>query len=55
MKIKPFNQISQSAVYCEASVSVSITCFGGSCGGGSEVLVVHESCEDDTKRPVQRD
>lgn len=35
-----FNQISQSAVYREDSISVSITVCGGSYGGGSETLVV---------------
>lgn len=35
-----FNQISQSAVYHRATISVSITCCGGSYGGGSEVLIV---------------
>lgn len=37
---KAFNQISQSAVYREDEVSVSITVCGGSYGGGSETLVV---------------
>ena len=38
--MKTFNQISQSAGYKEDDISVSITCCGGSYGGGSEVLVV---------------
>ena len=37
-----FNQISQSAVYKEDDVSVSLTVCGGSYGGGSEVIVVEE-------------
>jgi hypothetical protein len=41
MKQMTFNQISQSAVYRQDDVSVSITCCGGSYGGGSEVLVVY--------------
>ena len=35
-----FNQISQSAVYTADEISVSLTCCGGSYGGGSETLVV---------------
>jgi hypothetical protein len=42
-----FNQISQSAVYAASETSVSITVCGGSCGGGSEVLVVELSESDD--------
>lgn len=38
---KTFNQISQSAVYKEDDISVSITVCGGSYGGGSEVLIVN--------------
>lgn len=34
-----FNQLSQSAVYKKDDVSVSLTCCGGSYGGGSECLV----------------
>lgn len=41
--MKTFNQISQSAVYRESDVSVSITVCGGSYGGGSEVLVVMDT------------
>ena len=45
------NQISQSAVYREDDISVSITVCGGSYGGGSEVLVVDDAkqteCEED--------
>ena len=40
MNKKTFNQISQSAVYRADDISVSITCCGGSYGGGSETLVV---------------
>lgn len=40
MKQMTFNQISQSAVYRQDETSVSITCCGGSYGGGSETLVV---------------
>ena len=43
--MKAFNQISQSAVYQETDISVSITVCGGSYGGGSEVLVVNELSE----------
>lgn len=41
-----FNQISQSAVYRNDDVSVSITVCGGSYGGGSEVLVVEKHDEN---------
>ena len=34
MIVVPFNQISQSAVYREADISVSITVCGGTYGGG---------------------
>ena len=39
--MRTFNQISQSAVYREDDISVSLTVCGGSYGGGSEVLVVY--------------
>ena len=39
---KCFNQVSQSAVYKEDTKSVSLTCCGGSYGGGSECLVIDE-------------
>ena len=42
MNQKTFNQISQSTVYREDTVSVSITVCGGSYGGGSEVLVIDD-------------
>ena len=42
MKMKAFNQLSQSAVYKEDDVSVSITVCGGSYGGGSETLIIGE-------------
>jgi hypothetical protein len=38
-----FNQISQSAVYRQDEISVSLTCCGGSYGGGSEVLIIELS------------
>lgn len=38
--MKAFNQLSQSAVYKEDEISVTISVRGGSYGGGSEVLVV---------------
>lgn len=44
-----FNQISQSAIYKNDDISVSITVNGGSCGGGSEVLIV-EYGEDSNDR-----
>ena len=34
MIVVPYNQISQSAVYREADISVSITVCGGTYGGG---------------------
>lgn len=37
-----YNQISQSAVYKQDDVSVSLTVCGGSYGGGSEILVVSD-------------
>lgn len=37
---KCFNQLSQSAVYKQDFKSVSLTCCGGSYGGGSECIVV---------------
>ena len=44
---KAFNQISQSAIYREDNISVSVTCCGGSYGGGSEVLIVAiQECKD---------
>jgi hypothetical protein len=43
--MKTYNQVSQSAVYREDDISVSITVCGGSYGGGSEVLVVNELSE----------
>lgn len=43
METKTFNQISQSEVYRESEISVSITVCGGSYGGGSETLVVYET------------
>ncbi len=44
---KTFNQISQSAVYREDDISVSITVCGGSYGGGSETLVVARKENDE--------
>lgn len=41
-----FNQISQSAIYKEDEVSVSVTVKGGSYGGGSEVLIVEYERDD---------
>lgn len=41
--MKTYNQLSQSAVYNEDEVSVSLTVCGGSYGGGSEVLVVQNT------------
>lgn len=38
--MKTYNQISQSAVYKQDDISVSLTVCGGSYGGGSEVLIV---------------
>ena len=38
--MKAYNQISQSAVYREDEISVTISVCGGSYGGGSETLVV---------------
>lgn len=38
--MRSYNQISQSAIYKEDDVSVSVTVCGGSYGGGSEVLVI---------------
>lgn len=40
-----FNQISQSALYKQDDISVSITVCGGSYGGGSEVLIVEREEE----------
>lgn len=40
--MKAYNQISQSAVYREDEVSVSLTVCGGSYGGGTETLVVEQ-------------
>lgn len=37
---KAYNQLSQSAIYKEDEISVSLTVCGGSYGGGSEVLIV---------------
>ena len=45
-----FNQISQSAVYKQSEISVSVTVCGGSYGGGSEVLIVNELSRNN--RPV---
>jgi hypothetical protein len=39
-RLQTFNQISQSAVYRQDDVSVSLTVCGGSYGGGSEVIVI---------------
>lgn len=51
MKRKTFNQISQSGVYREQQISVSITVCGGSYGGGSETLVVEDKDEaEDSNR-----
>ena len=41
-----FNQISQSAIYKKDDISVSITVNGGSCGGGSEVLIVEHGANN---------
>ena len=52
---KTFNQISQSAVYKEDDISVSITVCGGSYGGGSETLVVARKENDEfsnSNRPL---
>ena len=43
--MRAFNQLSQSAVYRSDEVSVSLTCCGGSYGGGSEVLIVYDLSE----------
>ena len=43
-----FNQLSQSAVYREDEISVSVTVCGGSYGGGSEVLVIESNQEHAT-------
>ena len=40
-----YNQISQSSVYREDEVSVSLTVCGGTYGGGSEVLVIESTQE----------
>lgn len=54
-----FNQISQSAVYKEDDVAVSLTCCGGSYGGGSEVLVVYNSsggaCREHSIQAITKD
>ena len=43
-----FNQLSQSAVYKEDEIRVSVTVCGGSYGGGSEVLVIESNQEHAT-------
>lgn len=48
MRNRCFNQLSQSAVYKEDDVSVSVTVCGGSYGGGSEVLVIESNQEHAT-------
>ena len=40
--VRCFNQISQSAIYKQDEKSVSLTCCGGSYGGGSECIVLHD-------------
>ena len=50
MKQMTFNQISQSAGYRADDVSVSITCCGGSYGGGSEVLVIYYIQDEPTPK-----
>lgn len=44
--MRTFNQISQSAVYREDDISVSLTVCGGSYGGGSEVLILQRRFSD---------
>lgn len=44
--MRSYNQISQSAIYKEDDVSVSVTVCGGSYGGGSEVLVLQRRFSD---------
>ena len=44
--MRSYNQISQSAIYREDDVSVSVTVCGGSYGGGSEVLVLQRRFSD---------
>lgn len=39
---RTFNQLSQSGVYKEDDIAVTLTVCGGTYGGGSEVLVVEE-------------
>ena len=51
--MKTYNHISQSAVYREDDISVSITVCGGSYGGGSEVLVVEGMIADHPTPKVQ--
>ena len=50
MKQKTFNQISQSGVYRESDIAVSVTVCGGSYGGGSEVLVVENDKDIDREK-----
>ena len=49
--MKAFNQLSQSAVYREDDVSVSLTVCGGSYGG-SEVLIVDELSDGSDSQSV---
>lgn len=44
--MRSYNQISQSAIYREDEISVSVTVCGGSYGGGSEVLVLQRRFSD---------
>lgn len=51
--MRSYNQISQSAIYKEDDVSVSVTVCGGSYGGGSEVLIVTENTNAESNRNIE--
>lgn len=48
--MKAYNQLSQSSVYKEDDISVSLTVCGGTYDGGSEVLVVERGCNSGERR-----
>lgn len=52
--MKAFNQLSQSSVYKEDEVSVSLTVCGGTYCGGSEVLVVENRDDSCDKSVISR-
>ena len=48
MAMRTYNQLSQSAVYREDEIAVSLTVCGGSYGGGTEVILVE--CNEQQER-----